>query len=139
MIPQEELDRFESLVTRALGAGIRGQVGTGYALLELGLEWALTAPVHPLTGDPGPLEPGAEELAARYRHALETYGEDFSLGLAAELPRPLRPDTATLIDHSIELQQQARMLCASSARAQRRAQELLQASRRRRQPELFTD
>jgi hypothetical protein len=148
VIPAEERARFDRCVRHAWSLARSGQVSAGYAELDLGLTWAETPALNPVTWQSCPPEPWAAELTALYRGAIVRFlaehpeAEDLAaepaLGGAgaALLPEASWRETLPALETAWVLQQEARELRATSQEICRRAQELLhrcrQAQRSRR-------
>lgn len=72
-VPVAELRILASFVKDAYACAGSGDPFQGYLLLELGVLWAETPSVHPVTQDLEPLDPWARELTGLYATALTRY------------------------------------------------------------------
>jgi hypothetical protein len=122
-IPPEELARLRSCVREAWELAELGQVREGYAVLELGLTWAETPPLDPVSGEVGSLEPWSAALAVTYRQELVRYavahhgvlGSCFLVRHAQFLRQEameLRDTSASLCEQSERLARQVEQLAA---------------------------
>ena len=85
MIPKQELDMLASCVQDAWRLAKEGRINEGYAALDLGLLWAETPALDPVTFQWDEPDLWAPELLARYRSELMRYAEAHP-GAVARIP-----------------------------------------------------
>jgi hypothetical protein len=75
VIPDPEIQMFEACVRDAWNLARAGRWHEGYARLDLGLTWAETPAIDPVTMLPEAPDPWTEELVGIYRAALMRYAD----------------------------------------------------------------
>lgn len=138
MIPADERERFDQCVRSAWSLARARQVRDGYAELDLGLTWAETPAIHPVTWEESPPDPWTEQLVALYRSAIVRFLAEFGPAAAAWtsggagggamdlLAPPLVEEVSPPVERARRLQQEARDLRTPSDEIQPETRELQQ-------------
>lgn len=121
MIPPDELERFAECARNAWHLAARGCVREGYLALDLGLTWAETPALDPVTGLPHPPASWARELGLLYQRELARFLAIYEVDLG---PVSLSRRLQVTCGDSSELRSTARSICERSEQLRARAEML---------------
>jgi hypothetical protein len=112
-IPPEEIERLNACVRDAWELADHGREEEGFEVLDLGLMWAETPALNPVTWEQSPPDPWAAALIALYRQELARYllKHHHAVG-----PRGLARRAQILREVANALCAMSRSLCADAAR-----------------------
>lgn len=138
MLPPEEIRMLDAALREAWRLANEGKIAEGYAVLDLGMLWAETPALDPVTLEQSPPDPWTEELTALYRAALMRYaaehgtvvaepslvweGSDPQRDLPAGSGRDRSLKLCPAFEKAISLQEEARVLCAAARMVRHRAE-----------------